>query len=392
MTRYLWSCLRCGRTEPDLTRLRCRHCAGGIDSTYDLDRVVLRGGTSSLHRYGDLLPLREPEKAAWLGEGDTPCVHADALGRRLGAEMLFLKVEGGNPSRSTKDRIAAVGLARMVELGITETVVSSTGNSSTAYALAAQLLDRVTVHVFVGEAFLSRLGYPDHPRVRTWVVPGGFAAAERAALEFARDNGVPTEGGFFNPARRDGLKLAYLEAFEQMPVAPRFVFQAVSSGMGLVGGHKGAHEFHRLGLLPHVPSFVAVQQSTCAPMVSAWTSGRTEIVPDDVVHEPKGIAEAILRGDPSASYPYVERLCRDSGGRIVAVGEDEILAVRRALLDDEGLSVCAASAAALAGAAGMLRDGLIAPGDPVLVNLTGADRPLWTEPRTVHRYGELVAR
>ncbi|MGW4210329.1 threonine synthase [Lentzea sp. NPDC004789] len=392
MTRFRWSCLRCGRTEPDLTCLRCRHCAGGIDAVYDLDRVVLRRGVRSLHRYGDLLPLQEPENAAWLGEGDTPCVHAEALGRRLGAEALFLKVEGQNPSRSTKDRIAAVGLARMIELGITETVVSSTGNSSTAYALAAQMVDRVTVHVFVGEEFLSRLSYPDHPRVRTWVVSGGFGAAERAALEFARDSGVPAEGGFFNPARRDGLKLAYLEAFEQMPVAPRFVFQAVSSGMGLVGGHKGAHEFHRLGLLPRVPSFVAVQQSTCAPMASAWAAGRAEIVPDDVVCEPRGIAEAILRGDPTASYPYVAQLCRDSGGRVVAVTEEEIRAVRRALLDDEGLSVCAASAASLAGAARMLRDGLIAPGEPVLVNLTGADRPLWTAPRTVHRYGELARR
>ncbi|TWP52515.1 pyridoxal-phosphate dependent enzyme [Lentzea tibetensis] len=386
MKRFQWSCLLCGREEPDLHRLRCRDCDGALDAVYDLTRVEIRDGVSPLHRFGDLLPLREPENASWFGEGGTPCVHAEALGRRLGSDALFLKVEGENPSRSTKDRMATVGLARMVELGVTETVVSSTGNSSTAYALAAQLLDAVDVHVFVGEAFVSRLAYPDHPRVRTWVVPGGFGAAEAAAVEFARDRGIQAEGGFFNPARRDGLKLAYLEAFEQMPVAPRFVFQAVSSGMGLVGGHKGAHEFHKLGLLPRIPSFVAVQQSECAPMTSAWAAGRAHIVESDIVRDPSGIAEAILRGNPTASYPYIARLCQESGGQVVAVPAEEIRAMQRALLDDEGLSVCAASAASLAGCAQMLRDGQISSGEAVLVNLTGADRPEWTRQRTVSSY------
>ena len=381
----------CGRKEPDLARNRCRHCDGALDAVYDLNQVAPRAAQNPLHRFGDLLPLRKPENAVWFGEGDTPCLHAETLGRRLGSDALFLKVEGDNPSRSTKDRMATVGLARMVELGVTETVVSSTGNSSTAYALAAQLLDEVDLHIFVGEAFVSRLAYPDHPRVRTWVVPGGFGAAEAASVRFARERGLPAEGGFFNPARRDGLKLAYLEAFTQMPVAARFVFQAVSSGMGLVGGHKGAHEFHALGLLPHVPSFVAVQQSSCAPMARAWAAGRDHIVEPDIVHEPTGPAEAILRGNPTASYPYVARLCRDSGGEIVSVTADEIHAMRRALLDDEGLSVCAASAASLAGAARLLRTGRIAGDEPVLVNLTGADRPKWTAQRTLSHYNrELV--
>ena len=94
---------------------------------------------------------------------------------------LYFKDESVNPTRSTKDRIASIGLSRFAELGVSKLVIASTGNSSTAYARGAQLLPGFTVHIFIGRDFLNRLNYPDSPAVVTHVVDGEFVAAANSA-------------------------------------------------------------------------------------------------------------------------------------------------------------------------------------------------------------------
>jgi threonine synthase len=369
-------CVLCGRPETEDRLNRCTDCGGAIDALHDLTDVQIRPSPNPLLRYFDLLPLRGPASAAWLGEGNTPCIHAERLGAAVGLDRLYLKDEGANPTRSTKDRIASLGLSRFGEVGVKALVIASTGNSSTAYARAAQLLGGVQLHVFCGTRFLPRLNYVDHPAVITHVVAGGFDAAGAVAKRFAADEGIHFEGGFFSLSRREGLKLAYLEAFDQMPQAPAFVFQAVSSGMGLLGGYKGALEYHRLGRLSRVPGFVAVQQESCAPMVRAFHERTEQIADEHIVRNPTGVAEAILRGNPTQSYRYIRAVCEDSGGTMTAVDESAIHAARRQLEELEGIRSCHAAAAALAGAIRLRGEGLLEADTPVLVNLTGADRPL----------------
>lgn len=376
---YRWCCVLCGAEESDLLRYRCALCRGALDAVYDLSAVRIDDDPDPLRRYAGLLPLRSP--AGWLGEGNTECFRAEGLGARIGLAELFLKDESANPTRSTKDRVASVALARFAELGVKRLALASTGNTSTAYARAARLRGDVELNIFVGHQFVHRLNYPDHSAVRTHVVDSGFDSAGAAARQFADASGVHFEGGFFNPSRREGLKLAYLEAFDQMPVKPRFVFQAVSSGMGLVGAYKGAVEYQALGRIPRIPAFVAVQQASCAPMADAFDEGAEEIGERHIVTNPQGIAEAILRGNPTQTYPYLNAICRSTGGSILSVTDEEIYHAHRLLVDAEGLHVCYASATTIAGVLAARRQGMISADQPVLVNLTGANRPLAPRPR-----------
>ncbi|NUR59055.1 MAG: pyridoxal-phosphate dependent enzyme [Catenulispora sp.] len=363
-------------TEPAFNK--CTECGGAIDAVYDLDQVEIpaqKQGPDPLQHYFSLLPVRERSALHWVGEGNTPCFEAPALAAELGIGRLYFKNEAANPTSSTKDRVASVCLSRFDELGIRELVMSSTGNSSTAYARAVSLIPGFTLHVFVGRAFLNRLNYADHPRVITHVVDGEFVTAGRVGERFAQDNGYFWEGGFFNLGRREGLKLAYLEAYDEMQAEPDFVFQAVSSGMGLVGAYKGAVEYRELGRLRKVPSFMAVQQASCSPMAHAFAEDADQIAPRHVVRDPEGLAHAILRGDPTGTYPYIRDLCLSSGGRILAAGEDRIRHARRVLAETVGVDVCYASSTAFAGVMEAAQSGLLAPDSVVLVNLTGADRP-----------------
>lgn len=384
---HLLACVLCGDGPQDELALRCRSCGGAIDAVHDMDRAGPTGQGNPLQAHFGLLPLRERSSITWLGEGNTPCFRSDSFGPSVGLSCLYLKNESANPTMSTKDRMASVGLSRFVELGVKKFVMASTGNSSTAYARGVQAISGIEMALFCGHHFRHRLNYPDHSSVRTYLVDGDFVATGAVARRFAERTGARAEGGFFNLARREGLKLAYLEAFDQMPRTPEYVFQAISSGMGLVGAYKGALEYRHLGRLDHLPRFVAAQQASCAPMAHAWAENAPGISGRHVVQEPNGPAEAILRGDPTSTYPYIRQVCLDSGGSVTAVANDDIRAVRSLLRRTEGLKVCHASATALAAAVRMRRQGVLSKTTPVLVNLTGADRTGWPTPADTHRVG-----
>jgi threonine synthase len=372
--KFRLHCIVCGRAEANEMLTRCGHCGGALDAIYFLKGASRTNSENTTARYWDFLPLRQRETALWFGEGNTPCLRADRLGGKIGLDNLYLKAESTNPTRSTKDRLATIGLSRMAELGISQFVTSSTGNSATSYARALQLAGGFRAHIFVGRGFAERLDYVKQTDVILHVVPGSYAEAGSMAMDFAKDNDIHLEGGFLNLASRDGLKLAYLEAVDQMSMPPDHVFQAVSSGMGLLGAYKGLVEYSVMGRLSRMPRLHAVQQRSCAPMAAAFAEGAAVIERRHIVQSPHGLAPSILRGNPAFSYPYIASICNDTGGSITSVPEADIRWAREVLLELEGIAVCYASSTALAGAIKKASDGEIARTETVLVNLTGGER------------------
>ena len=110
-------------------------------------------------------------------------------------------------------------------------------------------------------------------------------------------------------------------------------------------------------------------------MARAYAQNSETIRSEHLVKQPTGIAEAILRGDPTRSYPRVRRIVRESGGAFATVSEAQIRQARRDVEDCEGLSPCFSASAAVAGLAQLALAGQIDPDAVILINLTGADRP-----------------
>lgn len=365
-------CRDCGAPALWAFTLRCEQCGGALEPAYDLAHAELADTNDPVRRYQDLLPISSTD----LMDGvcvRTPCVRHAELGLRLGLPNLWLKCEFAQPTGSTKDRMAAVVLPVLRELGVTEFAVSSTGNSSTALARAVQIYGDIQGHFFAAPDFVERHTHFDHPGATLHIVEGDFVAAGQQAKAFAADKGITWEGGFFNWARREGLKLAYLEAFDQMPRTPDVVAQAISSGMGVVGAQKGVEEYQRLGRLSRQPRILMAQQETCAPMARGWASGRATLLPDDIVANPTGLAHAILRGDGTATYPYLFDVATRTGGDIVAVSAYDIVKAHQ-MLAEAGFDVCYASATCLAAVIQQRELGKIDRNETVLVNLTGRER------------------
>jgi threonine synthase len=368
------SCSFCDKRVEYSFAGRCPECGGLLDPVYSSRAMIRDDEEDPLRRYFDFLPIsRIPPEINW-EIGNSPCHYSRGLGAFKGIEYLYIKDETPHPTGTTKDRMAQMVAAQMALLGIKEFVVSSTGNSSSALAYAAQRLGFFHMHSFAGKEFVNRHDYHDGPGVTLHVIDGNYVEASNAAKRFAAEQGLIFEGGFFNYARREGLKTAYFEAYDAIPEGPDVVVQAVSSGMGLYGGYRGMREYQRLGRLHKTPRFVCIQQDTCAPMVSAFSDGSDVIREQDVVLNPEGLAHAILRGDPTQTYPYMLGLVRETGGCFAEVSRKNILEAWELLKEYHGLRADYAGAAALAGAFRLREQGWITPSDKVLVNLTGGMR------------------
>ncbi len=367
-------CVDCQSEYPTGFQSFCRTCGGMIDLDYALDQVELKKSANPYIRFAGLLPVEElmdrlPDAAY------TPMISAKRLGRELGMNSLYLKNETVLPTRTTKDRMAAIALAYLHERGVRRLSASSTGNSSTSFALGIQAHPDMHLFLFTAERFVPRVQCSNHRQVtHIGLRNATFVEAAEYAVVYARKNGLTPEGGFFNPGRREGLKLAFLEACDQIDEPIDYYVQAISSAMGVYGTYKGAKQLLQLNRIERLPRLICVQQESCAPMVHAFADNSETIRPEHIVRRPTGIADAILRGDPTKAYPRVRRIVMESGGGFVAVSEAEIREARRKVEDYEGISPCFSASTAVAGLIKLARTDGIDRDAVVMVNLTGGDR------------------
>jgi len=369
-------CRECGTVVSAGFKPFCGDCGGMVDVDYDLDGVQLAQSEDPYVRFASLLPVERPN-GMLPPSAYTPLVHATRLGRRLGLDRLYLKDETRLPTRTTKDRMAAVALAYLHERGVREFCASSTGNSSTAFGRAICAFPDMHLYLFTAEQFVPRVQHAEHAQVTHFGMRGAsFVEAAEFSGVYAKRHGLAAESGFFNPGRREGLKLAFLEASEQAPGPIDWYVQAVSSAMGVYGAFKGARELLALNHISRLPRLLCVQQESCAPMVRAWSEGSQTIRPEHRVAMPSGIAEAILRGDPTKAYPHIRRIVTESGGDFVAVSDSQIRAARSLAEDQEGLSPCFSASAALAGLIALCQKHTISSDALAVVNLTGGERPV----------------
>ena len=271
--------------------------------------------------------------------------------------------------------MAAVSLGFLWDRGVKAFCTSSTGNSSSSYAFAIQAYPDMKVLIFTADRFLERVKYADHPQVEHFCMQGAsFVEAAEYSTIYAKRYGLTAEGGFFNLGRREGLKLSFMEATEQIPQNIDWYVQAVSSAMGVYGTYKGARELLALKKITQLPRLLCAQQASCAPMANAFNEGFESIQQHHIISKPDGIAEAILRGNPTNAYPHIRSMVKDSNGDFVVVNETEIKEARKLVEDLEGLYPCYSAATAVAAVIKQIRQERILKTDTILVNLTGGDK------------------
>ena len=358
------ACHRCSWRGEISNLYACPACGSSLSvayaGTYDPSNGTDDEG---IWRYRSFLPINEDPVT--LGEGDTPLLEARRLDPSGG---LLLKNETVNPTGSFKDRPVAVAATVARELGLSGLLCASTGNTGVAVAAYAARAGLPAVCVVPETTPAAKMLQIEAVGARIVRVRGNYSDAYELARAAAENFGwANLTSTYVNPYMLEGDKTVAFELFEQLKEkVPDWVLVPVGAGPLLAAIHKG---FEELGVSG--PRMVAVQAAGCAPVVRAFESGAKEVREWD--HPVETAASSIA--DPLRGYPEdgtrTLSVVRESGGRAVAVSEEE---TRKATIDlarSEGLLVEPGAAVAVAAHRKLSDEKLIREGETAAIVLTG---------------------
>lgn len=375
-------CVICGhkQTYVPFTPTVCEACGSQwTEARYDyitFKREILRGlpgRPSNMWRYRDVLPVEAPTGLDLYPAGGTPLWLSLRFAPALGHKQVYLKDERYGPTSSFKDRQAAVGVAAMVEAGIKEAVIASTGNAAVAYA-AACARSGIKLWVFmtslVPQEKLREAALFGAEVIR---VSGNYDQTKQIAAQFAERRGLFLDRGANSIPARESMKTIAYEIVEQLGWrSPDWYIQAVSGGLGPLGVYQGFKELLDMGLINKIPKLAIIQAAGCAPMVKAFKAGKDTaepVVPDTCII-------ILSTGDPGKAYTYLWHLTQRYGGTMESVTDPEAFAAMRSLAKSEGMAVEPATAVAFAGLEKLLKNQTISPDELVVVNCTGHTFPV----------------
>ncbi len=311
-----------------------------------------------IHRYRAHLVLPANAVPITLFEGNTPLIPAPRLGAELGCQ-LFLKFEGLNPTGSFKDRGMTMAMTVAVASGARAVICASTGNtaaSAAAYAARAGL--RCFVLIPQGKVAAGKLAGSVAYGAEVIQIEGSFDDAlsmVRQVAERRAAGGAPIAiVNSINPHRLEGQKTAAFEICDELGRAPDWLCLPVGNAGNITAYWKGFREYGALGHIHALPCLLGVQAAGAAPLVSGHP-----------VDKPETVATAIRIGRPARGEEAL-LAAEESQGRIIAVSDDEILAMQTRLAS-EGVWCEPASAAGAAGLFKEVREGLVEVRDKTVV-------------------------
>ena len=290
-----------------------------------------------IEEYRAYLPVSSSTPVVTLNEGNTPLIHSPWLSKMIQAQV-FLKYEGLNPTGSFKDRGMTLALSKAKESGAKLVICASTGNTSaSAAAYAARAGLKCAVLIPKGQIAIGKLSQALIHDAKVIAVDGNFDAALDIVRQFSKDPSV-TIVNSVNPFRIEGQKTGAFEVCDQLDKnAPDFHAMPVGNAGNISAYWRGYKEYKDKGRVKKIPVMLGFQAEGAAPIVKG-----------KVVAKPHTIATAIRIGNP-ASWKSALLARDESGGRIDAVSDAEILQAYRELARREGLFVEPASAACVAG-------------------------------------------
>ena len=315
-----------------------------------------------IEEYRDRLPVDAGTPVITLGEGGTPLVPARHLSRLTGCRVL-VKVEGMNPTASFKDRGMTMAISRAAQAGAKAVICASTGNTSAsaaAYATAAGMTCGVLVPD--GKIAMGKLSLAIAHGATLLQVDGNFDDCLTLARKIAEAYPIELVNSV-NPFRIQGQKTAAFEVVDVLGDAPDVHCLPVGNAGNITAYWTGYTEYTSTALQPG-------PASRTPAMWGFQAEGSAPIVLGHPVDQPETIATAIRIGNP-ASWQQALAARDESGGRIDAVSDAEILAAHRLLSSREGVFVEPASAASVAGLLKVHAAGGLAPGLTVVCTVTG---------------------
>lgn len=310
-------------------------------------------------RYGALLDLPAHTIPITLNEGNTPLIPAPRLADELGGGFeLYIKFEGMNPTGSFKDRGMTTAISEALGAGAKAVICASTGNTAaSAAAYAARAGQKAIVLIPQGKVAAGKLAGAVAYGAQVVQIDGSFDDALNMVVAISQRQPIALVNSL-NPYRLEGQKTGAFEICDVLGSAPELLCLPVGNAGNITSYWMGFKQYEAIKSY-RLPRILGVQAAGSAPLVLGHP-----------VDRPVTVATAIRIGRPARGEQALQA-AEESGGKIIAVSDDEILAMQKRLAK-EGIWVEPASAAGMAGLAAEIRAGFRVPaGQRVVVVCTG---------------------
>lgn len=292
-----------------------------------------------LDKYGRLLDLPKHTRPVTLLEGNTPLIPVENLMRQLGGGFeLYVKYEGLNPTGSFKDRGMTAAISEAAGRGVTTVICASTGNtaaSAAAYASRAGMKSIVLIPQ--GKVAAGKLAGAIAYGAQVVQIDGSFDDALSLVVEISSKHPIALVNSI-NPYRIEGQKTSAFEICDSLGHAPDWLCLPVGNAGNITAYWAGFRQYNDIKWTG-LPRILGVQAEGAAPLVLGHA-----------VEKPETVATAIRIGKPARGEQALQA-ADESDGRIIAVSDQEIVSMQKALAKLEGIWVEPASAAGLAGLA-----------------------------------------
>jgi len=194
-----------------------------------------------------------------------------------------------------------------------------------------------------------------------------YALMKKTVLGLAKEFNLRIVSGN-GPIRAEGYKLTAFEMHEQMRGEPPDYIAVPTSACGHIRGlFKGYRELMAADLIKRLPRMIVVQAANNSPIASAIKQGAKHVIPFANCHT---VAEAITTGNPMGGDEIIAKALQHHW-LAEDVTEEEILEAQR-VLAQAGYFVEPATATVLYAVRKLRAAGRIAPGESVVLMLTGA--------------------
>ncbi|MBI3822859.1 MAG: threonine synthase [Planctomycetes bacterium] len=386
------------------TSFACPKCGGLLDVAYDWNRLQPPKSlawfeskwaerSNPLHfsgvwRFRELLPFAPPDKIMTIGEGQTILQRADAVAKFAGlnAGCLFLQYEGLNPSGSFKDNgmTAAFTHARMTDAK--RAACASTGNTSASLAVFCSATGLMRAIIFIGSGKISygKLAQALDHGALTVQIAGDFDDAMQRVQQISKKLGIYLVNSV-NPFRLEGQKTIMYRILEAMRWDVPDWIVVPGGNLGNVSSFgKAFIELMDLGLIKRPPRLAVINAAGAGTFYQLyekhglrWNNGQPNQKTIDGYYQSLDmekiraatIASAIEINHPVNLHKALRAL--DRCGGVVREATDQEILDAKAKVGAGGLGCEPASAASVAGARKLRKEGIIAPSDRVVCVLTG---------------------
>jgi threonine synthase len=288
----------------------------GLSFSIDKIEPDLPGIWRYRHSFG--LPADAP--MIYLGEGDTPVVEGRGFGKKIAFKLEFL-----DPTGSFKDRATAPLASFLISRSVTDAIEDSSGNagaSFAAYAARAGIQGRVFVPEYASGTKRKQIEAYGAELIS---IPGPRSEAAAAVRKSAEDGAVYASHAFL-PFGLPGIATLAYELIEELDEVGSVV-APVGHGSLLLGIAQGFAALKATGIIKNQPRLIGVQARACAPLWALSTQGAAGLA---WVTEGETLAEGVRVLQPSRGDELLKAV-EESGGRFLAVEEEQILPARDSL-------------------------------------------------------------